>query len=176
MNRRRQAQGSLAVSIALFGLVGCSSTTDPESLLPSLLVTNPLCDSLGCRPVQLRAFVWAFQIPQLPWGIKPIEEIHGPTFCLVFPPTWQLVVSEEDPSSGAVVKSDTLIWTPDDPIYLNLKALGTSEWLSATETFVPSEAEGWELTFSTEPSERDPYLGLPFSAHLSPGERCRPSG
>ncbi len=174
MTKVRQVQGFTTIVFGLLGLLGCSSTTEPPSLLPTLFVRNPLCDSLGCRPLQLRAFVWAFQVPQPPWGLKAIDEIHGPTFCLSFPPTWQLVVSEEDPS-GAIVKSDTTIWTPDDPIYLTIKDLETHDWLSATETFVPSEAPGWELMFSPGPSQGPPFSGLPFSAHLSPGERCPPS-
>jgi len=169
---RRQVAGAMGILVGLLGFVACSSSsTEPSSVQPTLAVTNPLCDSLGCRPVVLRAFVWAFKIPQRADGAKKLAEIHGTGTCVLFPPFWRLVVSEVD-LAGKVVKSDTTFWTPDDDdgIFLTITAAG-GPLLASTGTFVPGEASGWELTFS-QGSSQDP---LPFSAHLSPGERCTPS-
>jgi len=171
MVHRGKVPGLLGMLAALCGGFACSSApTEPSSVQPTLTVTNPWCDSLGCRPLQLRAFVWAFTVPQPAIGLRAIQEIHAETTCVVFPPSWQLVVSEED-STGKIVRSDTALWTPDDPIYLTILDLETREWLAATETFVPAEAPGWGLTISPRASQERP----PYSARVSPSKRCKPS-
>ncbi len=155
-----------ATLLSLFGVFGCSSAVEP-STPPSLRVMNPLCDASGCRSLQIRAFIWKFTVPQPPTGLKVVGVVTGPSACLSFPPSWALVVTGV-PSAGAAVKSDTLTWTPDDAVFLAAVDSADFELLSTTETFVPGEAKGWDLTFSgaTAPGS------LPLQAHLSPSEGC----
>jgi hypothetical protein len=102
--------------------------------------------------------------------LKVITEIQGETACVLFPTSWELVVSEID-QSGNPVKSDTMVWTPEGAIYLTIEDIEAGRFLSASETFVPAEASGWQLTFDSAAAQGP----LPFSAHLSPGQRCEPS-
>lgn len=167
--KSRQTGAAVAMYLALLGFSACSfSPAEPSSSQPTLNVTNPLCDSGGCRTVQLRAFVWTFLVPQPGIGLKAIREIHGETACVLFPPSWELVVSGFDSSGTAV--SSTMVWTPDDALYLTILDLESGEFLSASETFVPGEASAWQLTFDPA-AVQEP---LPFSAHLSQSQRCEP--
>jgi hypothetical protein len=161
-----------AFNTILFGFIGvfgCSSLTEPSEP-PTLFVTNPLCGGSQCREVRIGAYITTFTVPQAPQGSRNLGIFSGPTACLRFPPSWELAVHTSD-SSGAVISSDTMTWTPDDALYLTVVDMEASEWLAKTQTFTPGDEEGWVLTLSPEA----PGGGLPNTAHLSPGEKCTPS-
>jgi hypothetical protein len=160
------------------GALGCSSLGVPSAAQPTVLVTNPLCDTAGqCRTLQIRAFVWAFRVPQPPWGLKVLAEVEGSTACLTFPGVWELVVKGVD-STGAVTDSTTTTWTPDNSDGIFLSGMDWPAFdgdtlaqlqIGATETFVPADAPGWTLTFS-----RPGRGGFPYTANLEASDACVP--
>lgn len=174
-------------SVARAGFVGalaCSSSTDPESALPTLYVTNPLCEDMACPAIQVRAFVWAFLIPQNPYGSKSVGRVDGAAGCLQFPASWTASVREVD-SLGEPTSRDSTVyrWTPDHPDGIYLVAVQPSDWatpgappvsyaVGITPTFVPGDAKGWELRFSQNP---DTTSIFPFLAILVPSDPCKPS-
>lgn len=163
-----------SILLSFVGAMGCSSSDTEPTLPPTLFVTNPLCDTSECRPIEIRAYIyWRDVYPpgQPPWGLRVLDVVPGPTACLSFPPSWELVGREVD-STGVVVDSIITTWTPDDGLYLTaLDPAHFLTWYGATETFTPGEAEGWDLSFSPDPTYFYSAL-LPYSAHLSPGEKC----
>jgi hypothetical protein len=177
----RKATAVLLASLAVVGALGCSSPGEPSAGQPTVSVTNPLCDTAGeCRTLQIRAFVWAFPIPQPPWGLKVLGEIEGPTACLTFPAVWEVTVIgyEGSDTTAAVTDSTTCTWSPDEPDGVFL--IGT-DWpafpgdtlarleIGVTESFVPADAPGWTLTF-TLPG----YGGYPYTANLEASDACVP--
>jgi hypothetical protein len=148
------------------------------AVLPTLSVTNPLCDTAGqCRTIQIRAFVWAFTIPQPTFGLKVLGEVEGPVACLTFPALWEVVVRGAD-STGTITDSTTYTWTPDDPDGIFLNAMDWPAFrgdtlaqiqIGATESFVPAEAAGWTMTFS-----RPGRWGFPYTANLEASDACVP--
>jgi hypothetical protein len=115
MATRMTSRAIFLASFAALAVLGCSSPGAPSAAQPTVLVTNPLCDRAGhCRTLQIRAFVWAFTIPQRTDGIKVLGEVEGPTACLTFPAVWQVIVKGVD-STGAVTDSTTYTWSPGDP-------------------------------------------------------------
>lgn len=95
-------------------------------------------------------------------------QVDGPTACLRFPSEWTLTVTEVN-SSGGIVHQDTLDWTPSNRsgIYLIARS-STLTPLARTETFVPADASGWLLTFSSVADG-----GLPYTAHLVSAPPCK---
>ncbi len=158
--------------LTALGLLACSNPEEPEASLPTLLVANPTCDTSACQTIYIRAFVWAFTIPQNPIGIKLVGQVDGPTACFQFPATWTVTIQEVDSDGVRVGEPYTYTWTPDDPDGIFLTALPSVAGfpLAATETFVPADASGWNLTFS-----KDPVGGFPFTAHLAPAAACEPA-
>ncbi|MGD2121634.1 MAG: hypothetical protein PVJ76_07810 [Gemmatimonadota bacterium] len=138
-------------------------------------MTNPLCDGSGCRALQIRAFIWAYRIPQAPTGLEVVGEVEGPSACLEFPDSWQITVSEVD-ALGNVVRSDTITSTLDDEVYLaivNLDWRQGGDWfLATTYNFSPGSAQGWSLDLTENP---DPEASLPFTAQLTTATRCSPT-
>lgn len=159
------------MALGVAGAVSCTAPTAPGSPRPTVLVENPLCDSVGCQTVYIRAFVWAFPIPQGQYrGAKALGEIDGPTGCLQFPHTWTITVREVD-SLGAPVGTDSTVfsWTPNHPDGIYLIARTSESFVGATQTFVPAHASGWNLTFSKNPGGE-----VPFTANLTAGQPCEP--
>lgn len=155
-------------AIPLLVAAGCSSPTESDRA-PTLFVTNPACDGSGCRSIQIRAFVWAYEIPQNPIGLEVLGDVPGQTACLEFPDAWEIVVSEVDPL-GTPIRSDTIRSSLDEEIYLTALDWGSDDqWLlTMTESFTPASASGWSLDLLRDP-DPDP---LPFTARLSRGSRC----
>lgn len=155
------------IALGVAGAVGCSAPAAPTPATPTVLVENPLCDSLGCKTLHIRAYVWAFPLPQgSARGAKALGQIDGPTDCLRFPPTWTATLRSVDSLGVPLGDSVVFSWTPSHPdgIYL----IGLSEavpLVGATQTFVPADAPGWNLTFS---KNQDSV----FTAHLRPAQPC----
>lgn len=171
----------LLASFAAASAVACSSPAAPSAALPTLSVTNPLCDAAGqCRTLQIRAFVWAFTIPQRPDGIKVLGEVAGPTACLAFPAVWELTVIGYDgqDATAPVTDSTTYTWLPNHPDGIFVTGVDWPAFqgdtlaqlqIGATETFVPADAPGWTLTFS-----RPGRGGFPYTASAKPAKGvCR---
>lgn len=165
-------------------VVACSNPAEPESRPPTLSVMNPLCEDTACTAIQVRAFVWAFPIPQSPLGSKSLGRVDGAGGCLEFPPAWTATVREVD-SAGVPTGEDSTVytWTPDHPDGVYLTAVQPSDWATAggpsvgyvvgiTETFVPGDADGWELRFSRNPDTTAVY---PFLGRLISAPPCTPA-
>jgi len=166
--RRVIAAGWLAVSLTI---VGCSSATAPRQP-PTILITNAVCAVGPCRTLLIKAFVWAFEVPQPPSGFEIVGFVRGPATCLTFPAKWTLKVG----TPGGV--PTTLTWTPTSPSGIFLTAIdsvigfggGTTAQLDSANaglwpyagpggsvgispTFVPGNAAGWSISFpATTPS------------------------
>lgn len=162
--RNRAATFALAL---LVPLSACGHSSMEPAPPPTIVVENPSCDSVGCRTVQVRAFVFSFWIPQLPIGAKVITLLQQREACIVLPTQWTLTVSEVGPS-GDIVRTDTLVWTPADSVYFTIIDPETFEWLGASETFVPSRSSGWRVSFSRAPAGNR----LPFASHLAQAKPC----
>ena len=182
---------SFGVSILVFGATAAAACSSPDAPrpLPTVLVTNATCEAGRCMTLEVRAFVWKFTIPQLPFGFERLGEVPPGKTCFTFPSSWTLRVIGPD-STGRV---DTLIitWTPADTIPIYLIALdsvlfhggGDSAQLDSskqgvwpydglaagsvgeTPNFAPGEAAGWSVTFPGAPR---------WSAGLIAGEACKP--
>lgn len=154
----------------LTGVFACSSPNAPATQIPTLLVTNPLCDTGECRTLQIRAFAWNFTVPQPFRGFITVGEVHSPTACLTFPASWDLTVTAVD-STGAPKDTTIYTWTPDDALYVTV-ADGNAplDPIGATETFTPADAPGWNLTFSDEDSG-----GMPLTGQIRAAEACDPT-
>ncbi|MFH1764390.1 MAG: hypothetical protein ABIF09_09375, partial [Gemmatimonadota bacterium] len=88
--------------------------------------------------MQIRAFVWAFQVPQPAFGLKAIAAIDGPSLCIEFPPKWELTVT--GPDEEGVEQTNVTVWTPNDPIYITaVDRNDTFVFLGATESFSPAD-------------------------------------
>jgi hypothetical protein len=163
--RGRAAVTTAIVGSVLAGGFACSSTTGPKPA-PTVLVVNATCQSGPCKTLYLRAFIWGWDIPQPPTGIKLLGFVHGPTTCLQVPPEWTLWL---------VVGSDStlLTWKPQNPAGIFLLAFdsaigygnptlgqldSSSEGLwpydgaaagsvGHSATFVPGNSSGWSITF-----------------------------
>ncbi|HET9984914.1 MAG TPA: hypothetical protein VFQ38_15050 [Longimicrobiales bacterium] len=128
--------------------------------MPTLYVANnPTCTAAGCRTLEIRAFVWAFRVPQPPWGYEVIGEMHGRTACFTFPASWTFrVIGLRDTTADAPADTTTLTWTPDSASGISVVAIdsamfhgkeGLEETIRGrTETFVPARAQGWNTTLS----------------------------
>jgi hypothetical protein len=178
---------ALVSSAAIIGL-GCSSATAPPSPPPTLLVTNATCETGPCRTMTITAFIWAWDIPQPPTGIRLIGIVHGATTCFQFPKQlsiWVVTVG---------VDSTLLTWTPSNSKGIYMVAFdsllgsggGTAAqidseeeglWpydglapgmLGYTPTFVPGNAAGWSVTF---PTVRQSGAAEP---ELRPAPACTP--
>jgi hypothetical protein len=171
----------LLASLVAAGAVGCSSPESPSPAQPTVSITNPLCDAVGqCRTLQIRAFVWAFPIPQRPDGIKVLGEVEGPAACLTVPAVWELtVIGYDGPDSTApVTDSTTYTWSPDHPGGIFLTGVDWPAFqgdtlarfqIGATRTFVPADSPGWTLTFV-----RPGRGGMPYTASLEASDACVP--
>lgn len=154
------------IALGVAGAVGCSAPAAPTPATPTVLVENPLCDSLGCKTLYIRAFVWAFPIPQIPdLGAKALGEIQGPQGCLRFPATWTQKVRSVDSLGVPLGDSVVFSWTPSHPDGIYLIGRSEAGLRSATQTFVPADAPGWNLTFS---KDQDSV----FAADLRPAQPC----
>ena len=159
--------------LALLVGAGCSSPTEPEPPPPpTLFVANPLCDGVGCKTIQIRAFVWEYKIPQGGGiGLEVVGEVAGPSACLQFPEFWEIRVSEVD-AQGNIVQSDTITSTLDDEVFLSVLDWepGGDLVLARTDNFVPGSSQGWNLVLSGNPSPG----ATRFTALLTTAPRCSP--
>ena len=183
----RQVAATVVVVAATGGL-GCSSPTKPAPL-PTLLVTNGTCVGGVCRTLEIRAFVWAFPVPQLPPGLEVVAEVHTATACVTFPAQWRFYVT-------TVGSTDTTFytWTPSNNSGIILFAVDSALFTTGgtaaqrdsssralwpydgaglgsvghTATFIPGSAAGWSVTFpSTSQSG-------PAAPGLAPTVACTP--
>lgn len=181
----------VAATVALvtaIGGLGCSSPTTPAPL-PTLFVTNGTCASGVCRTLEIRAFVWAFPVPQVPPGLEVVGRVRTATACLTFPAQWRFFVT-------TVGSTDTVFytWTPSNSSGIMLFAVDSALFYTGgtvaqrdssrqalwpydgtglgsvghTATFVPGSAAGWTVTFpSTSQSG-------PAAPGLTPTSACVP--
>jgi hypothetical protein len=175
--------------VGIAAAFACSRPTGPPPPPPTLLVTNATCESGACRTLQIRAFVGAFIVPQPPFGLEVVGEVHTATACLTFPASWTLSVA-------TVGSADTTFttWTPSDPsgIYLFVldSALFTTGDTAAqrdsssqalwpydgallgsvgeTATFIPGRAAGWSVTFPSTSQSGLAAPGLAVAAVCKP--------
>jgi hypothetical protein len=175
--------------VGIAAAFACSRPTGPLPPPPTLLVTNATCESGACRTLQIRAFVGAFVVPQLPVGLEVVGEVHTATACLAFPASWTLSVA-------TVGSADTTftIWTPNDPAGIYLFAVdsalfstgGTAAqrdsssravwpydgaWLGSvgsSATFIPGHAAGWSVTFPSKSQTGLAAHGLAVAAVCKP--------
>jgi hypothetical protein len=171
MPSRCGAVASGIIASALVGVSSCSDPIEPRWPEPTLLVENLLCDSMGCQAMYIRAYVWAFPVPQGTMrGAMPLGRVDGPTGCIRFPPEWTLTVQEVDSLGMPTGPSTTFEWTPDHPEGIYLIALSEhlepTHVVGTTRTFVPAAESGWTVTFSSEPDS--------ITGDLSPAEPCEP--
>lgn len=177
MPHQMVGRSTVAAITSMLVVAGCSSSTAPMQPPPTLLVTNALCAVAPCRTLEIRAFVWAFQIPQPPVGIKVLGYARGPTTCLEFPPQWTFGGGSSDGGTT---------WTPNNPAGIYLVAQDSAFvltqptqaqidssvqglWpydgelpgsLGTSPTFVPGTAPGWTITFpfKTQSGAAEPAL------------------
>ena len=161
-------------ALAVMGLllwVGCSSPAGPKGgPTVTVLVENPLCAGTACRPIQIRVFVWKYEIPQGGYiGIEVLGEVAEPTACLEFPEGWDITVNEVD-SGGNIISSHTKTATLDDEVFLTILDWDSSMTLvlARTNTFIPSSSGGWHLRLQ---ENADPHAS-PYSAQLTTAPRC----
>jgi hypothetical protein len=170
MLRRYHLGGTMRVATGLsmaacMATLGCSSATAPPPR-PTMLVTNAVCAVGPCRTLVIAAFIWAWEIPQPPGGIRTLGYVRGATTCLQFPAKWTIEVGQE----GGPLHQ--LTWTPNNPAGIFLLAwdsalvagtgtpgqadsannglwpyIGPGGTDGATPTFVPGNAAGWSVTF-----------------------------
>jgi hypothetical protein len=169
--------------------VSCSDSVNATGGGPTVLVTNATCDAGRCAVLEIRAFVWAFHVPQTPNGLRILGEAPPGRTCFAFPASWPLRII--GPDTTGQVDTTTITWTPDDEegIYLIAvdslvyhgggspgqvdsanQALPPFDGVGAasvgeTPTFVPADADGWAVSFPSAP---------PFGASLSKDEPCEP--
>ncbi len=180
-NRWRGIGAGVAMLLAGGLAFACSSATGPAPPAapppPTLLVTNNTCGVNGCRTLEVRAFVWKFRVPQEPYGLEVVGEVHADSVCLQLP-SWTLSIEGKD-STGHTTDSTSVTWTPADtiPIYLFAvdSAVFHSSWTtaeedSATQRLWPYDGTfpggvGWTANFvvPTSPGWR---VALPYVAPL----------
>lgn len=180
-----------AVVLAVPG--GCAETTAPR-LLPTVLVTNAMCDAGRCGTLQIRAFVWKFTVPQPVVGSEVLGYVDPGERCLTFPPSWSFQII--GPDTTGRVDTTTITWTPFDtiPIYLiavdsalfgsqpdsaQVDSIRYAIWpfdgiaqasVGETANFAPGGAPGWSITF---PRRGAPNL-FQGGAPIAKGEACKP--
>lgn len=194
--RRRPVLTGLVVATMMVVVAmtdACSSPTRPAQSakppIPTLLVTNDACDVSGCRTLELRAFVWKFAIPQEPYGLEVVGEVHNDSTCLRFPSAWRV-------SIDGGTDTTSITWTPADttPIYLFAvdSAVFHSSWTTAEEdsaaqhlwpydgsitggvghtaNFVVGTSEGWHIEVPYVP----PVQGAGPDVTVAPTAPCEP--
>jgi hypothetical protein len=170
--------------------IGCSSSTEPKHTVPpTLLVANATCLAGPCKTLEIRAFVWAFPVPQAVWGLEIVGEVHGATACLHFPASWTLRVETAGSTDTTFYK-----WTPSDTTGIYLFALDSALTYSGgtaaqrdsssqalwpydgvalgsvghTATFVPGQSGGWSVTFPSKSQAGLQAPGLAVTSVCSP--------
>jgi hypothetical protein len=122
-----------------------SSEPGADATRHTLLVADAACLLGPCGPVEVGGWPVNFALPCPSQGCAiPIDTIAGAFTCLRLPSVLLVFVHEVD-QAGRVVHTDTLRWTPEDPIRLMLHRLG--EPRAYTDPFVPDSAAGWHLAF-----------------------------
>jgi hypothetical protein len=133
----------------------CSSTTEPRPL-PTVLVTNAMCDSGHCATLEVRAFLWKFDVPQPPSGLRVLGEAHQGRTCLTFPPSWTLHII--GPDTTGRVDTVTITWTPSDTVPIYLIAVDSAVFHRAAGTSAMSHAS--VSTVDSATPQDSPYDGL----------------
>ncbi len=171
----------------------CSTPTQPtqsgKPSIPTLLVTNDACNTSGCRTLEVRAFVWKFTIPQEPYGLEVVGEVHNDSTCLRFPAAWKLSIKGDTDTTS-------ITWTPADttPVYLFAvdSAVFHSSWTKAEEdsaaqrlwpydgsitggvghttNFVVGMSKGWHIQVPYVP----PVQGAGADVAVAPMAPCEP--
>lgn len=166
--------------IALLFIVGvvaaCSTATEPRPL-PTILVTNTTCDLGRCATLEIRAFVWKFEVPQPPTGLEVLGQAPPGQTCLQFPASWSLMGWTWTPNDR-----DQVFLIAVDPSVRNVSRLDSAQvdsvkrgvpyydgywWATVGETpnFAPGSATGWTVVFPSAPIKH---------ANLTVGARCSP--
>ena len=149
----------------MIGAFSCSSPTASRPL-PSIRITNNMCDAGTCGTLEIRAFIWEFKnIPQPPYGLRVLAEIPPGTSCVSFPSAWVLQVIGQDSAGRADTTVDT--WTPSDSLPIYLIAVDSAAFhrgsgpgpsggpydgfapgsVGETANFRPDTAQGWSASF-----------------------------
>lgn len=134
----------------LVAAAACDTSPMPSGLGTAdtghtLLVTDAACLLGPCWPLEVGGWPETFARPCPSQGCSiPIDTIFGPSTCLRIPSVLLFFVHEVD-QTGRVVHTDTLRWTPHDPIRLMLHRL--REPRSYANPIVPDSAAGWRLAF-----------------------------
>ncbi len=177
-------------SIVLLGLVltsatACSTITDARSL-PTVRVTNAMCDVGHCATLEIRAFIWKFNVPQWPDGMEVLGDVGPGETCLTFPAKWTLTVI--GPDTTGRVDTATVVWTPADTIPIFLIAVDSAVFyggrspgdtsvydhlvpgsVGETPNFSPGTAHGWTAAFPNVQK-----LGAQWSVTPQAGDACKP--
>jgi hypothetical protein len=147
--------GRLAVVTALSTAIGCSSPHAPKPL-PTVLVTNAMCDSVTCATLEIRAFLWKFNVPQPPSGFLVLGELPPGRTCITFPPSWSMRVI--GPGTAGRVDTTTLTWTPNDHSEIYLIALDSAVFHRAGAASRISQIRSSQ--FGGVAADTSPYDGL----------------
>lgn len=176
--RRSEVLAVVGAALTVGG-AACSSPSAPRLRVPyeppylpapTLFLRNPTCTAGVCQEIWIGGFLFSLlsREPEAPWGVNLFSPDHGmvrgPAACLTFLPRIQGSVTEVD-SHGNPVWVDPVLWRPDDPegVYLTVLPLG-----SMTETFIPTDSPGWDLTFTADSASGDVH----YTAHVSPDTAC----
>lgn len=160
----------------LVSILACQAgeTTLPAPPPATILVTNASCDAGRCMTLEVRAFVWAFLIPQPPIGLRILAEVPPGQTCLALPATMSVTVI----GANNTGKVDTVVttWQQSDPGGIYLVAVDSAAWhghpsqaqtdsinravypydglqasVGETSTFIPADSPGWRVTFPSTP-------------------------
>jgi hypothetical protein len=109
---------SLSVCVLVLALGACGDPAGVSDAPPTVLVTNTTCDIGRCATLEVRAYVRAFHVPQIPSGLRVLGEAPPGQTCLRFPSSWPLRII--GPDTTGKVDTTIITWTPDnaDGIYL----------------------------------------------------------
>lgn len=192
ISRHRISIGALIFALAMVS--DCSSLTAPRPL-PTVLVTNTMCDAAHCGTLEIRAFVWKFTVPQQPWGLEVLGYVRPGQACLTFPASWPFSII--GPDSTGRIDTTTITWTPNDtiPIYLiavdstffhsqldsaQIDSVQRGIWpfdgvasgsVGETGNFVPGDAPGWSITFPSPPGAPTLFQG---GVRITADSVCKP--
>lgn len=162
----------LAVGALVASVAGCSSPAFPGRSRPPLpyepaptvLITNPACNASGCDTLSIGWHPWYFLnfIPMNPLGAG-LGLLTGSTGCFQFPGLDSLRVGTQD-STETPKDLHVYYWRPDNPEGVALVVFPydrpsiAAPVFAQTQTFVPADALGWDLTFGDQPGGSE--LGL----------------